>query len=105
MTHSSSRAVTEIEALQKHCPKCKSARVHRSHRKTTFDRVLCAAGGELRRCHDCRSRQVWFGSLGFLLPNDGLPGGLASALLLACTFALCFLFIWWMISRFTELAG
>jgi hypothetical protein len=63
---------------------------------------MCAIGGEIRRCHDCRARQVWFGSSGFLLRTRGR---LTSAALLGSTFLVCFVFIWWMISRFTELAG
>jgi len=90
---------------RKHCPRCKSGRVHRSHRKTTLDRILSAIGGEIRRCHDCRARQAWFGGCGFLLPMEGIHGGLESALLLGAAFLGSFFFIWWVISRFTELAG
>jgi hypothetical protein len=68
--------------------------------------MMCAIGGEIRRCHDCRARQAWFGSSCFLLPTKGVTRGrLTSAALLGSTFLVCFVFIWWMISRFTELAG
>jgi hypothetical protein len=88
------------------CPNCRSSRVHRSHRRKGFDRMLCAIGGQIQRCHDCRARQAWFGSAGFLLPTTGVTGGrLTSLVLLGSTSLVFFLFIWWMISRFTELAG
>lgn len=91
---------------EKHCPKCRSTRVHRSHRRSAYERMLCAIGGEIRRCHDCRARQAWFHSSGFLMPTAGVTGGRIGTLaLLLSTFLVCFLFIWWMIARFTELAG
>jgi hypothetical protein len=96
---------TEDDIIKKHCPKCQSARVHRSHRKNSFDRTLCAVGGEIRRCHDCRSRQIWFGPLGLTLPTHGASGGLASVLLVLSTLVVSVFFVWWMISRFRELAG
>lgn len=95
----------QTESSKKHCPRCHSGRVHRSHRQTNRDRILCAIGGEIRRCHDCRSRQVWFRGLSLLLPTEGMHGGLVSAMLIGAAFLASFLFIWWMISRFTELAG
>jgi len=68
--------------------------------------VLCAIGGEIRRCHDCRARQAWFRAAAFLLPTTGVTGARLTALiLLGSTSIMCFLFIWWMIARFTELAG
>lgn len=92
--------------LEINCPKCGSARVHRSHRKGGFTRALCAFGGRIRRCHDCRCRQVWFRSIHFSLAKEDLAGErLTSLALLTSTFLVCFLFIWWVISRFTELAG
>lgn len=92
--------------VDRHCTKCGSARVHRSHRRGAFTRFLCAIGGQIRRCHDCRRRQVWFRSISFALPTEDLAGErLTSVALLGSTFLVCLLFIWWMISRFTELAG
>jgi hypothetical protein len=68
--------------------------------------VLCAIGGEVRRCHDCRARQIWFGSAAVRLPGDDAAAGrLTSVAVGGSAFVVCFLFIWWMISRFTELAG
>jgi predicted RNA-binding Zn-ribbon protein involved in translation (DUF1610 family) len=93
-------------ATQKHCPACGSARVHRSHRRGGFERMLCSIGVEIRRCHDCRSRQAWLRSARLSLPTEGVASKrLTSIALLGSTFAVCLLFIWWMISRFTELAG
>src|SRR5487761_2172943 len=105
MAASAALPPAQEEVSRKQCPRCKSGRLHRSHRKTALDRILCAMGGEIRRCHDCRARQVWFGGVVLLLPTEGMHGGLASALLLGAAFLGSFLFIWWMISRFTELAG
>jgi hypothetical protein len=80
--------------------------VYRSHRRSGFERVLSTIGGEIRRCHDCRTRQAWFRSVGMPIPTEGVTGGrLTSVALLGSTFLVCFLFIWWMISRFTALAG
>src|SRR5579862_3705483 len=44
-----------------HCPKCGSARIHRSRRQSLLDHALAGLGAHLRRCHDCRSRRAWFG--------------------------------------------
>ncbi len=90
----------------RHCPKCGSGRVHRSHRRSGLERVLGVIGAEIRRCHDCRTRQAWFSSVGVALPGEGAAGDrLTTVAVLGSTFLMCFLFIWWMISRFTELAG
>ena len=104
MTTPARTRLAEEAIIKKHCPNCQSTRIHRSHRKSSFDRMLCAIGGEIRRCHDCRSRQVWFRSNGFPLP-DSFGGGLTTLALLGSAFLLCLLFIWWMITRFRELAG
>jgi hypothetical protein len=80
--------------------------VHRSHRRSGFERALGAIGGEVRRCHDCRSRKAWFGSVGLPLLTEGAAcERITTVTLLGSGFVVCFLFIWWMISRFTELAG
>jgi predicted RNA-binding Zn-ribbon protein involved in translation (DUF1610 family) len=93
-------------AVEKHCPKCGSARVHRSHRRSALTRWFCAIGGEIRRCHDCRSRLAWFGSVRFSLPKeDYLAGERMTSLAMVTTFVACFLLIWWMISRLSALAG
>jgi hypothetical protein len=68
--------------------------------------MLCTIGGEIRRCHDCRTRQAWFRHVSFPLPTEDLLGErLMSVALLGSTFFVCFLFIWWMIARLTDLAG
>jgi len=91
---------------EKRCPNCLSVRVHKSHRRNRLERLLCALGVEIRRCHDCRCRQAWFLKLGLPIPTEGVGGGrVASKALLFSSFLLCFALIWWMISRFTELAG
>jgi predicted RNA-binding Zn-ribbon protein involved in translation (DUF1610 family) len=48
------------------CPRCGSDRVHRSHRRNVFERLLASAGAQINRCQDCRMRQPWF--LGYPLP-------------------------------------
>ena len=98
--------IAHASTLERHCPKCGSARVHRSHRRGGFTRWFCAIGGEIRRCHDCRSRRAWFGSVRFSLPKeDYLAGERATSLAMVSTVIACFLLIWWMISRLTALAG
>jgi predicted RNA-binding Zn-ribbon protein involved in translation (DUF1610 family) len=51
------------------CPRCGSTRVHRSRRKNVLDRVLSLLGAQVRRCHDCRSRQAWFGWVSIRIPR------------------------------------
>lgn len=51
-----------LEATARRCPQCGSASIHRSRRRTFVDRLLTFAGGVIRRCQDCRTRQVWFGA-------------------------------------------
>ena len=90
----------------KHCPKYGSPRVHRSHRRSGLEHALGSIGGEIRRCHDCRSRQAWFRSGGISLPAEGATRGrLTKIALFGFTSVACFLLIWWMISHLAELAG
>jgi hypothetical protein len=44
------------------CPQCGSARIHRSRRRLTLERLTILAGGSLRRCHECNARYLMFGS-------------------------------------------
>jgi len=63
-------------------------------------------GGEILRCHQCRSRHAWVHSVAFSLPEKGVARGrVVSLAMLGSTFLVCFFFLWWMISRFAELAG
>jgi hypothetical protein len=38
------------------CPRCGTARVHRSHRRGVIERVLASTGATIRRCHACNVR-------------------------------------------------
>ena len=91
---------------QKSCPRCRSDRVHRSHRRTVLDHVLYALGAHIRRCHDCRYRHASFTT--FSLPL-GEPQNAArrwtGIFVMSSGFVMCLLFVWWIIRRFTELSG
>ncbi len=45
------------------CPRCGAARVHRSRRRSGFERVLSFFGGAFHRCHQCELRLMRFGPL------------------------------------------
>lgn len=91
---------------QHHCPRCGSARVHRSHRKGALDHVLSLAGARMRRCHDCRSRQAWFGWLAVPVGRGSGPADfLRQAAVAGGGFLLCLLLLWWMLARFSALSG
>jgi hypothetical protein len=88
------------------CPRCRSDRVHRSHRRTTIDHILHALGAEIRRCSACRCRHASFAS--FALPvgePQTLAGVWGGILVMGSGFLACLLFVWWLIRRFTELSG
>jgi hypothetical protein len=88
------------------CPRCGSDRVHRSHRRTTLDRILYALGAEIRRCRTCRCRHASF--VTFSVPvgdPQTLAGMWAGAFVMGSGFLVCLLFVWWIIHRFTELSG
>jgi hypothetical protein len=40
------------------CPKCGSSRVHRSHRRTTGERLGILLAAKMKRCHECNFRFV-----------------------------------------------
>jgi predicted RNA-binding Zn-ribbon protein involved in translation (DUF1610 family) len=42
------------------CPRCGSARIHRSRRRTITERTMSVLGVWTRRCHDCGLRFVRF---------------------------------------------
>lgn len=92
--------------ITKHCPKCGSIRVHHSRRRGVVDRLLGRLGAEICRCHDCRSRQAWFGILPISIGKaEASPGSLAGSVVLGSGFLICLIFIWWMIARFTAMSG
>lgn len=90
----------------KSCPRCRSDRVHRSHRQTAIDHFLYTLGAHIRRCHDCRFRHASF--VTFAIPL-GEPQNAArrwtEILVMGSGFVVCLLFVWWIIRRFTELSG
>jgi hypothetical protein len=94
------------ERANSRCPHCKSARIHRSHRRGSIDLILSRVGAELRRCHDCRRRYAFFGV--FAMPlgvRDSRQDGLSTLLLFGVAFSVCLLVVWWMIRRLTIPAG
>jgi hypothetical protein len=88
------------------CPRCRSQRVHRSHRRSKLDKVLYALGGDIRRCHDCQARYVGFKTFTLPLPapHSTTAKG-TSAGIMGSGFVLCLVLVLWMIRRFTELSG
>lgn len=87
--------------MNRHCPKCASSRVYRSHRRGLVERVVSNLGGTILRCHDCRSRRSWFGSTSIPLSDTEVPGRRAAVIVLASGFLLCVSFVWWIIARFS----
>ena len=83
----------------RHCPKCASERIHRSRRRGLLEHLLSLAGGEIRRCHDCRARRCWFGSARLTLPESDTPGRGAGIVVLCSGFIFCLALVWWMITR------
>ena len=61
------------EATARRCPQCGSASIHRSRRRSFLDRLLTLTGGVIRRCQDCRRRQVWFGATPVPLDRPDSP--------------------------------
>jgi len=87
-----------------HCPKCGSARVHRSRRHSILDHVLSRLGAQLRRCHDCGCRRAWFGF--YPLPvGEAARAKLAERTLLAAGATAGLLALWWVLSRAKPGAG
>jgi hypothetical protein len=92
------------------CSRCGSDRLHHSHRRGPIEQILYTFGTEIRRCHACRLRHAWFSFAGVApvsirLADDSKRGGWSGAALLCGGFLVCLGFLWWMISRFTELSG
>jgi len=90
----------------KSCPRCRSERLHRSHRRTVFEHLFHALGAQIRRCHDCRGRFAVF-------PIFSVPLGeqrestwrWTERLVVASGFLVCLLFAWWVFRRFSGLSG
>lgn len=88
------------------CPRCGSARVQRSHRRTAMDHVLYTLGAEIRRCRECRFRHAMFQRRSLALSDPRWAGGSWKTLAFVTSgFLFCLLFVLWMIRRFTELSG
>ncbi len=60
--------VSHSTPLHRPCPRCGSARIHRSRHRTALERLLSIAGGWTRRCHDCGYRFARL--LGTTIPVD-----------------------------------
>ncbi len=90
----------------KSCPRCRSAHVHRSHRRSVVDRALRAVGADIRRCHECRFRHASFVSFAVPLgePRDAARRR-TEVRIVASGLLVWLLFVWWIIRRFTELSG
>lgn len=85
---------------------CGSVRVHRSHRHAPAERVLVFLGAEIRRCHQCNARQVRIaGGTLRLRGREQTSRGSRTRLILVSGFLICLFLVWWMITRFAELAG
>ena len=88
-----------------HCPKCGSARIHRSHRKGLLDYLMSRLGADICRCHDCRARRIWIQSTSFPLASADSPEARWTLALVASSFLACLALVWWAITRFGELSG
>ena len=84
------------------CPRCGSERIHFSHLRGAWERILHALGGQVCRCHACSSRQVWFGELGIPVGRGRNQAGPISAVLVVATGLIVFLTVfWWILARLT----
>ena len=84
------------------CPKCGSNQVFRSHRRDLLERFYHWMGAELRRCHECRGRRAWYGSLSFPLADpEARPNRWVGKAAFASGCAASILAAWWIISRLT----
>jgi len=88
-----------------HCPKCGSVRVHRSRRRGAIEYVLAACGADVRRCHDCRARQAWFGGLPIRLSSASSDQPRLGLAIYFAGFIACVAILWLMITRYTGLSG
>ena len=98
--------MTPAENGIRHCPRCGSVRVHHSRRRGPIERLLSWFGGEICRCHDCRARQAWFGVSPFPIGNrDPAASPWANILVYVSGVGACVVLAWWVITRFTTIAG
>jgi hypothetical protein len=98
--------MTATENIIRHCPKCGSVRVHRSRKRGPIERTITWLGADIRRCHDCRARQAWFGFSPIPIGNtDPKANPWAGILLFLSCCAGCFAAVWWLVVRFTGLSG
>jgi hypothetical protein len=86
--------------MKRHCPKCASSRLHRSHCRGLIERTLRVLGGEILRCHDCRARRSWFGSSSIPLSGSDVPGRRVGIIVLSSGFLMCVSVVWWIVTRF-----
>jgi len=83
------------------CPRCGSDRIHHSHRRGSWERILHALGGQIRRCHSCSGRHAWFGLKGIPLGRGRTRAGALSAVVVVGTGLIVFLTVfWWILARF-----
>jgi len=98
--------ITAAESYVRHCPKCGSVRVHRSRCRGPFERVLSSLGAAIRRCHDCCSRQAWFGRSPIPIGNrDPHANPVASLAVLLTGVAASVALLWFMFTRLLRIAA
>ena len=62
--------------------------------------MIAALGGAICRCHDCRSRQAWFGMSPVPIGNvDPEANPWAALVLLACAVLVSLAVVWFLITR------
>ncbi len=71
--------------MHAHCPQCGSERLHRSRRRNKTEFILALAGGRFRRCHQCQSRFLLWGTM---LLRAGRLGGFSRQLTLLAVMAI-----------------
>lgn len=92
--------------LARRCLRCGSLRVQRSRRRGPLEQIAVPLGGAVCRCHDCRTRQVYFGSISWQLRDrDPETPAWAGVLLYCSTLGACVWLIWWMVRNYTGISG
>jgi hypothetical protein len=96
----------DVNRPAKSCPRCRSERVHRAHRRAALDQILYTLGAEIRRCHDCRCRHASFSRFSIPVGEPQSMAGLWTGfVVMGSGFLACLLFVLWIIRRFSELSG